>query len=74
MEARAQFRQRGVGPLGQQLLQAFFAGSAQEGLAATPVGLRLQRAPLLEVLAHPPHGGHTVAEAGGDLPGAFASP
>jgi hypothetical protein len=42
------------------------------GFAAAAVGLWIQGAAFFEVLAHPAHGGHAVAKAGGDLGGALA--
>ena len=67
MHLGAQFRERGVGPLLQQLDQALFAHFGQLGFSATSVGLRLQCAACFILLAHPPYGGHAVAKAGGDL-------
>ena len=72
VELCAQFGQRRVRLLGDQPLQALPAAGRQQRLAATPVSLRFQRPAGFEVLAHPPHGGNTVAEAGGDFGGALA--
>jgi hypothetical protein len=58
--------------LGDLLLQALPAAGRQQRLAPTTVSLRFQRPAGFEVLAHPPHGGNTAAEAGGDFAGAFA--
>jgi hypothetical protein len=69
---RAQFGQRRVGLPGDQRLQTLPAACRQQRLALTPVSLWFQRPAGFEVLAHPPHGGNTVAEAGGDFAGAFA--
>ena len=72
MKVCAQLRQGGIRLPCQQSEQAFFARFREEGFAPAAVGLRIQRAPGFEVLAHPPHGGHAVAEAGGDGTGALA--
>jgi hypothetical protein len=54
------------------LEQPCFSGFGQEGFASAPVGLRLQRAAGLVVLANPAHRRDTVAETDGDLGRAFA--
>lgn len=56
----------------QQLEQACLAGVRQQRLAAAPVGLRLERAAGLVVLANPAHSRDAVAETRGDLGRALA--
>ena len=69
---RAQFGQRGVGLLGQQMLQPLFPLLAEQRLASTQVCLWLQRAPLPKLLAHAPHRRDAKTRKLRDLPSAFA--
>jgi len=67
----AQFGQRRVGLPGDQRLQALPSACRQQRLAATPVSLWFQRSAGFEVLTHPPHRRITIAEAIGNVAGAF---
>jgi hypothetical protein len=73
IHASTQLGQRGVGLIGQQLLQPLFAFLGQQRATPAQMRPRLQRTALPKLLAHPAYRRHAKTEKLGNLKSALAS-